>query len=125
MRRTVLSTLFFVVTVMSQRVPRLSDEHVVLQTTKGDIELVFYPDVAPHTVAHILELARRGCYNTNHFFRVDKGFVAQVADVVGGRIAPMDAAQKAIAELKVPGEFSDVKHVRGTLSMGRYDDPGE
>jgi len=23
----------------------------------------------------------------------------------------------------VPGEFSDVKHTRGILSMGRYDDP--
>lgn len=37
----------------------------------------FYPDVAPETVAHILEVAKLGGYNTNHFFRVDKGFVAQ------------------------------------------------
>ena len=94
-----------------------------IQTTKGDIELAFYPEVAPQTVRHILDLARRGLYNTNHFFRVDKGFVAQVADVVGGRTAPMDAHQKAIASQSVPGEFSEIKHVRGTLSMARYDDP--
>mmetsp|Transcript_43821 Transcript_43821/g.70433 ORF Transcript_43821/g.70433 Transcript_43821/m.70433 type:complete len:228 (-) Transcript_43821:338-1021(-) len=102
---------------------KLSDERVVLQTTKGDLELAFYPEVAPQTVRHILRLARRGLYNTNHFFRVDKGFVAQVADVVGGRTAPMDAHQKAIASDSVQGEFSELKHVRGTLSMARYDDP--
>jgi cyclophilin family peptidyl-prolyl cis-trans isomerase len=103
---------------------RLSDERVVFQTTKGDIELAFFPDVAPVTVAHILDLCRRGLYQTNHFFRVDKGFVAQVADVVGGRRIPMDAYQQEVASKKLPGEFSDeVKHRFGTLSMGRYDDP--
>lgn len=50
----------------------------MLQTTLGDIELAFFPDVAPITVAHILELGRLGLYTSNHFFRVDKGFVAQV-----------------------------------------------
>ena len=102
----------------------LLDERVVLQTTKGNIELAFYKDVAPVTSRHILELFRRGAYDTNHFFRVDKGFVAQVADVVGGRRAPLDAFQKEIASDAVPGEFqSTVVHRRGTLSMGRYDDP--
>jgi len=103
--------------------PRLSDERLVLQTTFGDLELAFYPDVAPETVAHILKLGRLGAYNTNHFFRVDKGFVAQVADVLGGRSAPLSPRQREEGSKAVPGEFSDVKHVRGTLSMGRYDDP--
>ncbi len=58
-------------------VPALSDERLVLQTTLGDIELAFFPGVAPVTVAHIIELGRLGAFNTNHFFRVDKGFVAQ------------------------------------------------
>ena len=57
--------------------PVLSDERLVLQTTHGDIELAFYTEVAPVTAAHILELGRLGAYNTNHFFRVDRGFVAQ------------------------------------------------
>ncbi|XP_037421241.1 peptidyl-prolyl cis-trans isomerase CYP23-like isoform X2 [Triticum dicoccoides] len=64
-----------------------------------------------------------GCYNTNHFFRVDKGFVAQVADVMGGRKAPMNKEQEQQAEKSIVGEFSTVKHVRGILSMGRYSDP--
>ncbi|KAH7515916.1 hypothetical protein FEM48_Zijuj10G0079000 [Ziziphus jujuba var. spinosa] len=51
-------------------------------------------------------------------YRIDKGFVAQVADVVGGRSAPMNEEQRIEAEKTVVGEFSKVKHVRGILSMG-------
>lgn len=51
--------------------------------------------------------------------QVDKGFVAQVADVMGGRTAPMNAVQREEAKKTVVGEFSQVKHVRGILSMGR------
>lgn len=55
--------------------------------------------------------------------KVDKAFVAQVADVVGGRSAPMNEVQRVEAEKTVIGEFSDVKHVRGILSMGRWCPP--
>ncbi|KAJ0447016.1 putative peptidylprolyl isomerase [Helianthus annuus] len=101
----------------------LGSARVVFQTNYGDIEFGFYPSVAPQTVEHIYKLVRLGCYNTNHFFRVDKGFVAQVADVSGGRTAPMNEEQRKEAEKTIKGEFSDVKHVRGILSMGRYSDP--
>ncbi|KAL3511147.1 hypothetical protein ACH5RR_030548 [Cinchona calisaya] len=103
--------------------PQMGSARVVFQTNYGDIEFGFYPSVAPKTVDHIFKLVRLGCYNTNHFFRVDKGFVAQVADVVGGRSAPMNDEQRVHAEKTVVGEFSKVKHVRGILSMGRYSDP--
>ncbi|CAK9871730.1 unnamed protein product [Sphagnum jensenii] len=103
--------------------PHLGTKRVVFQTKYGDIEFGFYPKVAPKTVDHIFKLVRLGAYNTNHFFRVDKGFVAQVADVMGGREAPVNEEQRQEGEKTVPGEFSKVKHVRGILSMGRYSDP--
>ncbi|CDP00308.1 unnamed protein product [Coffea canephora] len=103
--------------------PQMGSARVVFQTNYGDIEFGFYPSVAPKTVDHIFKLVRLGCYNTNHFFRVDKGFVAQVADVVGGRSAPLNEEQRVLAQKTIVGEFSDVKHVRGILSMGRYSDP--
>ncbi|XP_065861427.1 peptidyl-prolyl cis-trans isomerase CYP23 isoform X2 [Euphorbia lathyris] len=119
-----LWTAFFAVVVSaSPEDPELSSTRVVFQTSYGDIEFGFYPSVAPQTVDHIFKLVRLGCYNTNHFFRVDKGFVAQVADVVGGRSAPMNKEQRKEAEKTVIAEFSNVKHVRGILSMGRYSDP--
>ena len=87
----------------------------------GNIELAFFSDVAPITARHILENFKRGNYDTNHFFRVDRGFVAQVAAVDGGRAAPMDPYQLEVARKTVPGEFQmDVKHTRGILSMGRH-----
>ncbi|XP_019704530.1 peptidyl-prolyl cis-trans isomerase CYP23 isoform X2 [Elaeis guineensis] len=103
--------------------PDMGSARVVFQTSYGDIEFGFFPHVAPKTVEHIFKLVRLGCYNTNHFFRVDKGFVAQVADVVGGRTASMNEEQRLEAEKTIVGEFSSVKHVRGILSMGRYSDP--
>lgn len=103
--------------------PLLGSARVVFQTNYGDIEFGFYPDVAPKTVEHIFRLVRLGCYNTNHFFRVGKGFVAQVADVVYGRSAPLNDKQREHGEKTIVGEFSKVKHVRGILSMGRHSDP--
>jgi cyclophilin family peptidyl-prolyl cis-trans isomerase len=113
---------FISITALSQD-PQLGSVRVVFQTNYGDIEFGFFPTVAPITVDHIFKLVRLGCFNTNHFFRVDKGFVAQVADVVGGRLAPMNEEQRKEAEKTVVGEFSDVKHVKGVLSMGRFEDP--
>lgn len=104
--------------------PRLRDERIVLQTTLGDVTLALYDDsVAPLTAAHVLALFDAGAYATNHFFRVDKGFVAQIADCAGGRRATMNAEQRALATATVKGEFSTtLRHARGTLSMARWDD---
>ncbi|KAL0336335.1 UNVERIFIED_CONTAM: Peptidyl-prolyl cis-trans isomerase CYP23 [Sesamum radiatum] len=118
-----MSLLFGAISGAIATVPELGSARVVFQTNYGDIEFGFYHSVAPKTVEHIFKLVRLGCYNTNHFFRVDKGFVAQVADVAGGRTAPMNEVQRLEAEKTIVGEFSDVKHVRGILSMGRYSDP--
>lgn len=109
--------------VFSLQDPELGTVRVYFQTTYGDIEFGFFPQVAPKTVEHIYKLVRLGCYNSNHFFRVDKGFVAQVADVVGGREVPLNSEQRKEGEKTIVGEFSEVKHVRGILSMGRYSDP--
>lgn len=87
-------------------------------------ELGFYPNAAPVTVAHILKLFRLGCYDTNHIFRVDKGFVAQVQSVYAGSVTkPMSDECQVEARKTVPAEFTAVRHVRGILSMGRTSDP--
>ncbi|KAF9625778.1 hypothetical protein IFM89_027103 [Coptis chinensis] len=120
---SILLSFSLLATFVSSQQPQLGSARVLFQTNYGDIEFGFYPTVAPKTVDHIYKLVRMGCYNTNHFFRVDKGFVAQVADVIGGRQAPLNEEQREEAEKTVVGEFSNVKHKRGILSMGRFDDP--
>ena len=71
--------------------------------------------VAPITARHILKLAKLGAYNSVHFFRVDKGFVAQTADVVYGRLegAPLDARQ-----MVSPGFAITLEQSRALLKPG-------
>ncbi|KOO31495.1 putative peptidyl-prolyl cis-trans isomerase-like protein [Chrysochromulina tobinii] len=65
-----------------------------------------------------------GGYNTNEIFRVDKGFVAQLQGVDGGRRAPMNKALREVAIKTVPDEFKiEVRHKRGMLSMGKFEAP--
>lgn len=104
--------------------PVLSNERVVFETKFGQIEFAFMPQVAPVTAPHIFKLCVLGGYTTNHFFRVDRGFVAQTADVTSGRQVKMSSELREEAEKKVPLEVKEgVKHTEGVLSMGRYDDP--
>ncbi|KAL6782892.1 CYN23 [Auxenochlorella protothecoides x Auxenochlorella symbiontica] len=105
--------------------PDLSNFRAVFQTDHGDIHMAFYANVAPKTVDLIYSLMEAGAYNTNHFFRVDKGFVAQTADVAGGRLAAMDWRQRDLAAKHVPLEVTPaVKHdKRGVLSLARHSDP--
>eukprot|EP00892_Ulva_mutabilis_P003844 jgi/Ulvmu1/1831/UM119_0050.1 len=110
--------------VFADDLPRLAPERVVISTTFGDVQVGFFPDVAPLTVKHIIKLFQLGCYNSNHFFRVHAGFVAQTSDVASGRMVHLSDEQKKEAEVKVPLEVvSGVKHAEGVLSMARSSDP--
>lgn len=103
----------------------LGDEQVHMHVEGyGSIVLGFYPNAAPVTVEHILKLFRLGCYDTDHIFRVDKGFVAQVQSVYQGAVEKT-LSEECLEESKktVPAEFTPVRHVRGVLSMGRMSDP--
>lgn len=51
--------------------------------------------------------------------QVDKGYVAQVADVVGGWSAPMNEEERIQDGNTITGELSNVEHVKGILSMWR------
>ncbi|MFN8304549.1 MAG: peptidylprolyl isomerase [Saprospiraceae bacterium] len=49
----------------------------LIQTKKGDITLVFFPEWAPATVADFMKNANEGKYNGRSFHRVVPGFVVQ------------------------------------------------
>ncbi|KAL3932093.1 MAG: hypothetical protein SGPRY_000845 [Prymnesium sp.] len=104
------------------RLTKLGDEEVNIEVEGyGIIKLGFFPNAAPVTVKHILKLFHLGCYDTNHIFRVDKGFVAQLACEQVTR--PLSEVCAHEAKKTVPAEFTPVRHVRGILSMGRMSDP--
>jgi len=110
---------------LDEKLMQLSDERVVMSIAGyGEVVLAFYPNAAPVTVAHILDLFKNGCYDTNHIFRVDKGFVAQIQSVYQGAVRKeMSPECKKLSPQTVPGEFTAIRHVRGILSMGRMADP--
>ena len=53
---------------------------IVVETTKGAFAFETYPGEAPKTVAHILQLVRKGFYDGQRFHRAIPGFVVQWGD---------------------------------------------
>ncbi len=86
-----------------------------LDTTRGPIVIKTRPDLAPTHVARIVELAQEGFYDGVPFHRVIEGFMAQTGDPTG---TGMGGSGK-----KLKAEFNAGKHVRGTCSMARAQDP--
>ena len=81
----------------------------------GRVVIGLRPDLAPNHVARIKELTRSGFYDGVVFHRVIDDFMAQGGDPTGtgtgGSGQNLDA------------EFSNERHVRGTLSMARSQSP--
>jgi cyclophilin family peptidyl-prolyl cis-trans isomerase len=53
---------------------------IVVETSKGTFEIETYPEEAPKTVAHVVDLVRRGFYDGQRFHRVMPGFLIQWGD---------------------------------------------
>jgi cyclophilin family peptidyl-prolyl cis-trans isomerase len=53
---------------------------IVVETTKGTFEFETYPSEAPKTVAHIVELVKRGFYDGQRFHRAVPAFLIQWGD---------------------------------------------
>jgi cyclophilin family peptidyl-prolyl cis-trans isomerase len=53
---------------------------IVVETSKGTFAFETYPVEAPKTVAHIVDLVRRGFYDGQRIHRASPGFVVQWGD---------------------------------------------
>ena len=84
----------------------------VLHTSVGPITITFFPEQAPQTVKHIAGLMRAGCYDGVDVFRLEPGFVAQVASVSNHECHP--DAMSTVADEPTP-----LKHDRLHLSLAR------
>jgi peptidylprolyl isomerase len=91
------------------------DDTLILDTTQGKVSIAMRPDLAPQHVARIKELVRDGFYNGVAFHRVIDGFMAQTGCPHGTGTGGSGKKLKA--------EFSKEKHVRGTVSMARAQNP--
>jgi peptidylprolyl isomerase len=88
---------------------------LILETSKGKVVIEMRPDLAPNHVARIKELVRDGFYDGIVFHRVIDGFMAQTG-------CPQGTGTGGSGK-KLKAEFSTEKHVRGTASMARAQNP--
>jgi cyclophilin family peptidyl-prolyl cis-trans isomerase len=100
---------------------QLGQYRAILDTSDGPITIEFFPDKAPTTVRQFLRLAAAGVYDGMAFHRVAPGFVIQTG-AVSSRDKPLTERQAKLVHPLQP-EFSDVKHVKGIVSLARGDDP--
>lgn len=101
---------------------KLKNTRAVIETKYGNIELKFYPDVAPNHVKNFIKLSMEGFYDGAIFHRVIPGFMIQGGD-------PNTKGQNKNIygtggpNYNVKAEFNKISHKRGILSMARSQHP--
>ena len=80
---------------------------VVIETAKGAIEVEFFADTAPKTVANFIKNARLGYYNNETFHRVEPGKLIQ--------------AGSHMLRDTIPIEMSDRQPIRGVIAMAKEE----
>lgn len=105
-----------------EEIKKMSATKAVIETKFGNIELKFFPDVAPNHVNNFIELARKGFYDGTTFHRVIPGFMIQGGDPFS---KDPDRSRHGMGDAgyKLKAEFNDKPHKRGTLSMARAASP--
>ena len=101
---------------------------MILKLKDGNVEIELYPKIAPNHVKRFETFANEGKYDGVVFHRVIDGFMAQTGDVKFGNSNSPDfnlslAGTGGSNLPNVKAEFTDIPHIRGTLSAARSTDP--
>jgi peptidylprolyl isomerase len=116
LRQICLAALLGVVVLFTTQARAADLENqIYLDLEDGRVVIELRPDLAPTHVARIKELTRQGFYDGVVFHRVIDGFMAQTGDPTG--------TGSGGSGQKLKAEFSEAKHVRGTVSMARAQSP--
>jgi cyclophilin family peptidyl-prolyl cis-trans isomerase len=98
------------------------EDVAILKTSLGTIVFKFYEKDAPKHVANFKKLASSGFYDGTTFHRVIPGFMIQGGDP-NSKDADRSNDGLGGSGTNVPAEFNANKHLRGTVSMARAQDP--
>ena len=131
--KKILSILIFGAVFMSCS---KEEKVAVISTQYGDMVLEFYEEVAPMHVESFKTLVGEGYFDNTAFHRVIPGFVIPGGDPnskgddrmrwgSGGRAGKFFGIgnEKDNKTWKIPAEFNDSLHIKGTLSMARSQNP--
>jgi len=103
---------------MTDTEPKVAELH----TSAGEIDIRFFPDVAPNHVKNFLTLAEQGFYNGTKFHRVIPGFMIQGGDPNTIKGDPYTWGTGGSPN-RLKSEFNSISHKRGIVSMARSQDP--
>ncbi len=105
-----------------EEIQKMAETKAVIETKFGNIELRFFPDVAPNHVSNFIELAKKGFYDGTIFHRVIPGFMIQGGDPT---TKGPDRSKYGVGGpgYSLKAEFNNRTHKRGALSMARSADP--
>lgn len=88
----------------------------------GEIQLKFFPDLAPNHVKNLVALATDKFYDDTTFHRVIPGFMIQGGDP-NSRDTDRSRHGSGGPGHHVNAEFNKTPHTRGIVSMARSQDP--
>ena len=88
----------------------------------GDIQLKFYPELAPNHAKNLVKLANEQFYHGTTFHRVIPGFMIQGGDP-NSKNPDRSSHGTGGPGYRVAAEFNKQPHKRGVLSMARAQDP--
>jgi peptidyl-prolyl cis-trans isomerase B (cyclophilin B) len=105
-----------------EEIRKMADTTAVIETKFGNMELKFFPDVAPNHVKNFIDLAKKGFYDGTIFHRVIPGFMIQGGDP---NTKSPDRSKHGMGGpgYALKAEFNEKPHKRGTLSMARSASP--
>jgi len=124
MYATKLAVCLTIILGLSQSIGCQSDTtkgktvNILIETTKGNIELELFESDAPKTVANFAGLAEQGYFNGIIFHRISKGFVIQGGDSTGtGRGGKSIYGKEFEDELNPSAPSYKEGYKRGTVAM--------
>jgi peptidyl-prolyl cis-trans isomerase B (cyclophilin B) len=109
-------------TFTKEDIKKMAETRAVIETKFGNIELRFFPDVAPNHVNNFIELAKKGFYDGTTFHRVIPNFMIQGGDP-NSKNPDRTKHGMGGAGYTLKAEFNEKPHKRGTLSMARAANP--
>ncbi len=103
---------------------------IVVETSKGTFVFETYPEEAPVTVAHVVELVRKGFYDGQRVHRAIPGFVVQFGDPQSRdpnrrQVWGLGAAAGSGTPVGVAEITERRLHRRGAVAMAHMGDPAK
>lgn len=105
-----------------EEVEKMASTKAVIETRFGEVEIAFFPEVAPNHVDNFIKLSKKGFYDGTIFHRVIPGFMVQGGDP---NTRSPDRSKHGMGGpgYTLKAEFNKRPHKRGTLSMARSANP--